>query len=360
MSNRTIWIVAALAVLMVVFSFLTPYLFTQFSILDLSDSGEIGDSVGGMMGPFIGIAGVVLTFLAFYMQYEANRTQIQQFRTNLQSDREQNRKDSFENQFFENIKLHRENVKALRIERIADSVLQQGKFTSQVIEGRMVFELMLDELEVYYKVARKLISGPKGFVFHEAYRIFFQGLVASQAKAKSDSQSDKHDFYHILFELKNIHKQNKCQSLPHVAGRVLGQSGRFEVPEVKQPLLNGYSSQLAHYYRHLFHTVKSITNQPESFLSYEEKRKYLRTLRGQLSNEEQVLLFYNWYSGFGKNWQDDTNKFFTDYRMIHNIYQELLMDGIILKYIPDFQTEYRKEKNRESDPLFEINLEGSE
>lgn len=115
----------------------------------------------------------------------------------------------------------------------------------------------------------------------------------------------------------------------------------------------GYATQLAHYYRHLFQTVKFVVNQDDKLLSYEDKRKYLRILRAQLSNPEQTMIFYNWLSGFGRQWENETNKFFTDYRMIHNIYQALLIPDIILEKIFDLNGNYLKEKNRAKDYLFE-------
>ena len=119
-------------------------------------------------------------------------------------------------------------------------------------------------------------------------------------------------------------------------------------------LFKGHSHQLAHYYRHLFQTVIFIVNQNESFISYEKKRNFLRILRSQLSNTEQTLLFYNWYSNFGKQWEDDNNKYFTDYRMIHNLFNDLLISQFKLEDIFDLESGYRKEVNRKSDSLFEF------
>lgn len=46
---------------------LLPILLTKlpFCIVDFSNTGEVGDTIGGIMGPFIAIAAAILTFLAF-------------------------------------------------------------------------------------------------------------------------------------------------------------------------------------------------------------------------------------------------------------------------------------------------------
>ncbi|RYE12103.1 MAG: hypothetical protein EOP45_23460, partial [Sphingobacteriaceae bacterium] len=55
------------------------------------------------------------------------------------------------------------------------------------------------------------------------------------------------------------------------------------------------------------------SNSLEYLKNDQEKIKYLRILRAQLSNHEQILLFYNWLSGHGKNWENDNQHFFTKY-----------------------------------------------
>ena len=52
-----------------------PYLLTQHSIIDFTETGQIGDTIGGIMGPFVGILAAVLTFMAFWIQYQANEEQ---------------------------------------------------------------------------------------------------------------------------------------------------------------------------------------------------------------------------------------------------------------------------------------------
>lgn len=74
------WVLIILSILLIVFSLFAPILIPQyFSGCDFCNSGVIGDSFGGMMGPFIAIAGVFTTLLAFIMQVKANEMQRDQF-----------------------------------------------------------------------------------------------------------------------------------------------------------------------------------------------------------------------------------------------------------------------------------------
>lgn len=65
-----------------------PWLLAKHSWIDFSSTGEIGDTIGGIMGPFIAIAAAGLTFIAFWVQYKANILQrhdiaIERFESNL-------------------------------------------------------------------------------------------------------------------------------------------------------------------------------------------------------------------------------------------------------------------------------------
>lgn len=73
------------------FSFYAPLLFTgeqTNSRYDFKQTGAIGDTIGGLMNPFVALAGVFLTFLAFYMQIKANQIQITQFTKGLKADKD--------------------------------------------------------------------------------------------------------------------------------------------------------------------------------------------------------------------------------------------------------------------------------
>jgi hypothetical protein len=86
----TKWILG-ISILVVLFSFISPLIFTSSSYsssFDFTETGPIGDTIGGIINPFIALAGVMLTFLAFYMQIKANQIQITQFTEGLEKDKE--------------------------------------------------------------------------------------------------------------------------------------------------------------------------------------------------------------------------------------------------------------------------------
>jgi hypothetical protein len=83
--------ILAISILILIFSFFSPKIFTSPSLdiaNDFTGTGQIGDTIGGLVSPFIALTGVLLTFLAFYMQIKANQIQIKQFNKSLQKEKE--------------------------------------------------------------------------------------------------------------------------------------------------------------------------------------------------------------------------------------------------------------------------------
>jgi len=353
--------------LFLLFSFIAPWLLTKtalFKSWNFSETGQIGDTFGGIANPFIALVGIILTFLAFYMQIKANKIQRElfykglqenkrQFEQELNSNREQLndqlaiqthqfKKSEFESQFYEMLKLHKENVNEVSISRKVRLRQSFKEIQDQYFEikGRKAFEEILIELEKCYEAAKSAFPNKdKEYWLNRAYSVFFFGI-------NSDENGIKRNFYDEKNEVQKVFI-DETKFINNIKSKFNTING----------YLDGYATFLAHFYRHLFQIVKFISVQDENLISYEEQRKYIRILRAQLSNPEQALLFYNWKSGFGSQWENKTNKFFTDFRMIHNIY-----DSLMLK---DFNPEvefaelirektYRKEAGRDWDPLFEF------
>lgn len=69
-----------ISLLLIIGGCFAPWLFTGPGCerLDFTETGQIGDTIGGVMGPFIAMAGVFLTFVAFLLQVRANEIQREQ------------------------------------------------------------------------------------------------------------------------------------------------------------------------------------------------------------------------------------------------------------------------------------------
>ena len=69
------WYLAIAAFVIITAACFAPWLFSKPGCIDFTATGEIGDTIGGTMSPFVGIAGVLMTFVAFMMQVRANEIQ---------------------------------------------------------------------------------------------------------------------------------------------------------------------------------------------------------------------------------------------------------------------------------------------
>ena len=79
--NRLSYILAGFSILLIIIGCFAPFVFTQCgSLVDFTETGQIGDTIGGTMSPIVAIAGVFMTFIAFLMQINANRIQSEQLR----------------------------------------------------------------------------------------------------------------------------------------------------------------------------------------------------------------------------------------------------------------------------------------
>jgi hypothetical protein len=350
------WKVKALlivAFLLIAISFLSPFILTRHSInndFDFSHTGEIGDTISGLMNPFIALAGVMVTGLAFYIQYKANLLQRELFIREQEENKKQlqqqidnqNRQikiQQFESQFYEMLKLHRENVTEMKIigYDFEEEERKLGKKVEKVTEGRKVFVTMQKEFEAILAFFVKDARLNKD-IYQKSYKLFFSGLdefVKAYPEEKTNADL-----------LKLIRKKHEHPELD----KILNNNSRKEyLTNVKLHFnyrpFSGHSSRLGHYFRHLYLTVKSVANS-DTIIEYQDRMKYLRILRAQLSNHEQIMLFYNWLGEYGKDWENEKHSFFTEYSMIHNLwYVNLFNDPYILdkvNYLKTKPVKYRK------------------
>ena len=298
-SKIIICILALIALFLLGISFFVPNSLTIYP-LDWSQSSNFATSVDGLMSPFIAIAAAILTFMAFWVQYNAN-----------QNIHRENKKQQDERQFYEMLKIHRDNVDKMEFVyfssekeslygRVSSRVARYWKKDHELIHSKSqsAIRFFLKEFRCIYNVVKPLhIDSDEKFRI--SYKVFFEGLECSHEYCNN-------------FNVDRLFCEKKEQ---------VNNAETDGVP--RSSIMEGHRDVLNPYYRHLYLTVKSIV---DSNFDYLEKVNYLNILRASLTAEEQVLLFFNWYYGklmgekrYGYKWQCKGQKYFTEWRMIHNI-----------------------------------------
>ncbi len=295
----------------------------RYSELKANDEkGPMGDAFGGTVGPVIAWIAAVLTFLAFYIQYEANKEQ------RLQFERQGNDTmiERFENRFFEMIRLHRANVEELDIQ--------------QKVHGRKVFTTFYFELRYIYLLLQKEhdTNPPSPALNLEeltnlAYLIYFFGIGHVTKNVFIDIAPKYHSLPFFEKTLSGLHKQMlkyeetemeianaKSRSdliWPTHNNLIVDHDGKTAIFfQIYKPF-TGHGTKVGHYYRHLYQAVKYVNDQDHPLFTDTLKYSYVKMLRAQLSNFEQVLFYYNAVSQLGKKWI--TKNYIREYKMIINL-----------------------------------------
>jgi hypothetical protein len=298
--------------LMILGFILVPLLVTRINFLgSLSKTGEIGDTIGGLMGPIVGVVGGVLTFLAFKVQFEAN----QQQKRDLQIER-------FESRLFSMLETHRNNVSEIRLSNPYHYHLDNKTHSAeQLFEGRSAIEVMFKELRAIYKELESLNSDKsnsppvsESIQFETAYFLFFFGasdgkMNASEVEWKGNAKQFFDSANQFVFGLQEEIRA-KFYDFPAANGLIDGgislntfASNSQNNREPEYLFARGNSQWLSQYFRHIFQMMDYIDS--STIFNYPEKYDYVRLIRSQLSHFEQLLIFYNSLSVLGKPLRDN-------------------------------------------------------
>ena len=356
------WIIVL--IVLTIFTLFAPLIFSiRPSLYDFpKDFDKIATGIG-VMSPFVAICAAILTYLAFRMQFLANKKML--------SD---SAKQQVERQFYEMLKIHKDNVNKLQwkifeseTENVVDvmnlnsscgNTLTKGimkEYTHIPRNGNGVLSFFLNELTLIYLCVKEIWNAKKKEkeeIFFAAYEIFFEGIQ----KSSQLSLAEKKLMRNIQDKIRD--PRNSGNFLETDIYKKCGKIGRCNV-------FTGHRDVLNSYYRHLFYTVKTVVNSPV-YKDDDERLTYLKILRSQMTSEEQTLLLFNWYAGYGTEWECKKEKlenhFFTQYKMIHNIEktdvecvfsEEELKKLFVPKYIDEegwkqmFEFEERKQKLQE-------------
>ncbi len=276
-----------------------PAAFTQLpSIINFTETGQIGDTIGGIMGPFIAVVAALLTFIAFWVQFEANKELIQE-----------NRRNHFENRFYKMLDIHLDTVASINEVAGDDSVFHKwcneilnvyNKYVVQsdlggFLSGERAKYRNNSNEQSYLSFLKSIdddIDMRKSVLFEMTYSLFFTGDFSTIVFGNSINTDNARRFAAAFtFHLASLGDQFKSKPQNELLGR---------------------------YYRHLFQIVKFVDSQDDKLFEDENwKKEYVGMLRSQMSDYEQLLLYYNAQSSLGRAW--DKHHFISEYKMIRNI-----------------------------------------
>ncbi len=292
--NRKLYQISLYGVLVVSLLFLLASLILYFVVLlnpaYFSFSGQInvglasqfGDFFGGLIGTTAGIVGSLLVVVVFLVQNR--QAQIRQL----------------ESIFFKLVDCHRDNVRSLSIsdyrKRYRDRVSGRRAF---VVFKLQIFDC-LDVVEDINKGYSETLSKPE--IMDVAYMIFYYGIPSRPR------QSDQWDTF-----TKDLYTRYEGK-IPGIYDAIVS---KVRAKNKSKSMNVGRTNQtsLSAYFRNFSNAIRIIHE--SNLLSRTQKYNYVKLLRSQLSNSEQLVLYFNVMSRFGKDWND--NNWLTEYSLIKNL-----------------------------------------
>ena len=329
---RWLWIVI---VLLFLITFALPAILTLPGRIDFSETGQIGDTIGGIMSPFIAMIVALLTFIAFWVQYEANIKQR------------------------EDIAVERQEAKYYKMLDIYSAMT--NNLDVHGVKGKEAFAELVGEFTYTFftidEIYKKYISNENSLV-NKSNQI--KGLVAdfnqnpNQYDAFITNLSYNLFYYgkhYVIVDLEHPEKTAIGEEIKKIAFRYNRNDGqgsfsdyvkstyfKVQIPNegLSYPLYEGHSDFLGHYFRHLFQMVKYVSSLDESIFDEETKCSYVKLLRSQMSVYEQILLYYNslteqgsaWNKSKGERFPEDAG-FISRFRMIKNLPPNFPLFGVL-------------------------------
>lgn len=359
-----------------------PIAITKLSLIGLEyEPNEIGDTLGGIMGPAVALLAAALTFLAFWVQYEANIEQKKQFKIQIEGQEKQHMLEQVESRVFKLVDVYNSNVSQMSFKSRFSNTLYEGK--SYFYTLYIHFAELLKEIESYDNSKNVVINdrvspdyiknlGSKNSLveinkwisYELAYVILYFGVGKMGRENIKEVLSLKYkDDYFVPLINYFSNKPADINTNPKSSSEwnlIFTNFEDFENPNTDKfnRFYNGQQSRLGHYFRQLFMSINYINDR--SKLTYQDKWDYAKNFRSLFSNHEQLIILLNSISILGRDWElnhiSDKNKgLITKYDLIKNIPKAYRIKYQIDEFYPNVEFE---EENQQTNQ-FRINLDNN-
>ena len=267
-------------ILLVVLVCLLPSILTGKGEPDFSNKGQIGDTIGGIMGPFVAIIAAWLTFIAFWVQFKANNQQ----RHDISIER-------FESNLFEMIHIQQEITTGLLIEQIDSDIKSQ--------KGRDVFQFV-------YETGRDMI-----WIGNEQRRCTLKEALSIDDNVKMSVSSMKNMWFldHYFRHLYRIFKY-----IDDSDDRVINKEKKYEYASIVRATLSQYELVML-FYNGFYH---------KKFKTLAEKYALMNNLRiGLLASGEDINLYGRKIGGLYSFEDDEGRDLQLEYKKSAFVYRKM-------------------------------------
>ena len=325
--------------------FILPFVLSQPAFcrfFELYKGDGVGSAIGGITAPVVGIISILLLYLTLKSQKDS------EYRTSL------------ENRIFQMVDLHRKNVETMHSElnkldgqdvfkmissQISECVKDITPFLSSAKVEDVMNESFRETLENKFKNV-DLLSYARIDI---AYTVVYIGFRDPSMNALYSilSKRYKEEFFKPLLGFLSMRPVDKLKQMKNdweklrlnetvetklaIADKRNLSDGYYQTKysflstEPYDKLYWGHHLRLGHYFRHLYSVVDYIDSQER--ISKDEKYEYVKLIRTQLSNTEQMILMANSLSYMGRTWEffrkeSKRTPLITTYKLIKNIPEE--------------------------------------
>lgn len=255
---------------------------------DFEKTGQFGDYVGGVIGTIFALAGTILVYASFVNQQKRNT------------------KESFELAYFEMLKIHEEIVSDM-------SYLD--------LHSRDVFPKVISELRELYESVYKSLESIKESARN--HKIHNSNITDDTLYTYLDKDMDL-PYMATVMSIGYLYYGVNEYYLTSKNDEPLSVVNQLVKKDIKDINITPIGNVLGHYYRQMYQIVKYVAN--TKWLSENDKYNYIKILRSQMSDSEQMMLFYNSISVNGNKWRTPYQQitienmgFIPRFRLIKNI-----------------------------------------
>ena len=284
---------------------ISPVIFTSPAFCDrlvFSSTGEIGDTIGGITAPIIGLVSVVLLYITLKNQINANERQYDM----LVRQEKMMRDEQFKSTFFNLLTEQRDLLHSLTAIYHGLSLKDVTKQISVKVCGQNFFDMTFVELKFLFKFFElpnydSFDDEEIEMLIRNAYEQCFQGLnLPEELKRENEENIRGTKEYVFSLYFRNIFVITKDDFLKYI---------ELENEEEKLSFVYGkYYTKRENsgcYFRHLYRILSFIEEAEDQDVNVSgQNRKqieknyfiYAQFVQAQMSTKEMIAVYYNSFS----------------------------------------------------------------